>query len=80
MAKQNVRFTLDGPHQGRDFSPRFSPQFAFKKGVLDIILDESQVPGVAHLLQSYGATYEIVRHEKPAAKRGKGKKDVAPTI
>ena len=65
MARKLVKFTLEGPYAGKDFTPKFAPMFVFTKGVMEIELEDAKIREVAHLLTSYGATHEIVKEPKP---------------
>lgn len=66
MPRKHLKFTLEGAHEGKDFTPRFAPQFQFKKGVLEVVVEDTEVAGVAHLLKAYGATYVEVDNQQVA--------------
>lgn len=73
MPQKRVKFTLKGAHEGKDFTPKFAPRYAFKGGVFETVIDESEFASVSHMLSAYGAVGEIVEDEALAQKQANEK-------
>lgn len=76
MAATKVKYVMDGPYKGKDFTPRNHPNFAFKKGELEMVTDAASVPALDRILAKYGAKRVDAdeAESKPAAKAPAKKK------